>query len=68
MPHNYTVTQLRLLDVSHQDVGINKLNTNLENLRNFMKELRNNDIDISEMETLYKNFQGKMQLYINKTC
>ncbi|KAL5249145.1 hypothetical protein ACHWQZ_G018102 [Mnemiopsis leidyi] len=58
MPHNYIVTQLRLLDSSHQDVGISKLNTNLTNLTNLMKEMRNNDLDLSEMEQLYKNFQG----------
>ncbi|XP_063691078.1 uncharacterized protein LOC134823519 [Bolinopsis microptera] len=58
MPHNYIVTQLRLLDSSHQDVGISKLNTNLANLSNLMKELRNNNLDLSEMEQLYKDFQG----------
>ena len=66
MPHNYIVTQLRLLDSSHQDVGISKLNTNLANLTSLMKEMRNNDLDLSEMEQLYKNFQGNgLQLYKN---
>ena len=50
MPHNYIVRQLGLLETSHQNVGISKLNTNLANMKNFMKELRNHDIDISEME------------------
>ena len=62
MPHNYIVTQLRLLDSSHQDVGISKLNTNLANLTNLMKEMRNNDLDLSEMEQLYKDFQGMVWL------
>ena len=58
MPHNYIVRQLGLLETSHQNVGISKLNTNLANMKNFMKELRNHDIDISEMEKVYKDFQG----------
>ena len=49
-----------MFDYNHQGVVINKLDSNLAMLKTCMKELRDHDMDYSEMQNLYKEFQGKI--------